>query len=570
MKKGEDVAMKLSGASKLALILVLSALAGCASSQAGSVKKSTPAKRSKANFPDLKETFNNVKKAPEGNAYYYFVLSKLGAYEGNTEGSLYLIDKAIEQDKSSAFLEEEKARSSIEANRIDQAMASAQRAIDLDPKNQGALLLLGKLYSAKKMTNEAMHQYQQILKINPKSEEAYLAMAREYILRKEPDAAIAVLARMKKALPELLTGDYYLGSIYSGFKKNYPKAVEVFKTILQENPDEIRALQSLGQIFLEMNNLPEALKVYQALEKVIPEDIATQLRLGLLFYEMKNYDEATERFQKILEANPNSDRIQYYLGVVSQIQKKDMEAFRYFQQVIPESSFFKEAVIRSVIILQSENKLQEALDLVQSALQKRGDITEFYDVMATLFTDLENHEKAVSILKEAIEKYPRDEKLYFALGVAYDKQGDTENAIKSMKKVLEINADHAAALNYIGYTYADKGVKLDESLEMLTKASQLKPKDGYITDSLGWVYFKRGDLNKAIYYLLKADELSPNEASILEHLGDAFFQKGNVKKAEMYYQRAVEALVGQGKKDKKDTEDLARLRKKLFEKVGMK
>lgn len=565
-----DVFMKLHAASKIALILTVTAFVGCASSHSSLAKNSSAAQQANARFPDLSEKFNNVKKAPDGNSYYYFVLAKLSAFEGNSEGALYLIDKAIEQDKSSSFLEEVKARESVDANRIELALTAAQRSVDLNPKNQEALLLLGKLYSAKRMTNEAMAQYQEVLKLNPKSEDAYISIAREYMMRKETDLAIATITRMKRAIPDSYAGDYYLGTLYSTFKKDYPKALLVFKQILQENPEDSRSLQALGQIYLEMNDLPEALKVYKALEKQTPEDIATQLRLGLLLYEMKSFGEAQERFQKILDANPNSDRIQYYLGVVNQVQKNDPAALEYFKQVVPESSFYKEAVVRAVIILESQNKIQEALDLAQVAAQKRPDITEFYDVVASLLTSMDNHQKAIESLKEAITQYPRDEKLYFALGVAYDKQGDTENAIKSMKKVLEIDSEHAPALNYIGYTYADQGVKLEEATAMLVKAVQLRPKDGYIADSLGWAYFKKGELNKAVYYLLKADELSPGEASILEHLGDAFAKKGSSKKAEIYYQKAAEALEAQNKKTKKDVEDLARVKKKLFEKVGMK
>lgn len=562
--------MKRFSASKILLSIVLTTLAACSTSHTGLIKKSSHSSRSKASFPDQGEKFNNVRKAPEGNSYYYYVLSRLGTYEGNVEGSLYLVDKAIEQDKSSSFLLGEKAQTSIEANRIDDAISSAKRAIDLNPKNQDALLLLGKIYSAKKMSNEAMSQFNQLLKINPKSEEAYLALAREYVLRKDYDAAILSLTRMKKVLPNSLAADYYLGSIYSGFKKNFSKAEEVFQQIVQENPEEIKAWQALGQIYLEANDLAEALKVYLALEKLIPEDIATQLRLGLLFYEIKNYDEASLRFQKILEANPNSDRIQYYLGVINQIQQKDNEALSYFKQVLPESSFYKESVIRAVIILQDQGKIQEALEITQQAVLAKPEMTEFYDVLSSLFTSLENHEKSVAILQEALDKYPRDEKLHFALGVAYDKKGDTENAIKSMKKVLEINSQHASALNYIGYTYADQGVKLDEAFRMLLQAHQLRPKDGYIVDSLGWVYFKKGDLNKAIYYLMKADEMSPNESSILEHLGDVFYQKGNVPKAKMYYQKALEASEKEPKKSLKESAELARLKQKVMEKVGLK
>ena len=108
-----------------------------------------------------------------------------------------------------------------------------------------------------------------------------------------------------------------------------------------------------------------------------------------------------------------------------------------------------------------------------------------------------------------------------------------------MRRILELNPNHADALNYIGYTYAEQGIKLDKAMELIQKALKLKPESGYIIDSLGWVYYKKGSYDKAIHYLEKAANLTKDDPTINEHLGDAYLKKKEYKKALLYYEKAL-------------------------------
>ena len=108
-----------------------------------------------------------------------------------------------------------------------------------------------------------------------------------------------------------------------------------------------------------------------------------------------------------------------------------------------------------------------------------------------------------------------------------------------MKEVLVLQPDHANALNYLAYTYADLGIHLDEAEKLVQKALALKPEDGYITDSLGWVYYKQGRYREALTYLLKAAELVKDDPTILEHVGDAYQKLGQKEKAIEFYRQSL-------------------------------
>jgi tetratricopeptide (TPR) repeat protein len=108
-----------------------------------------------------------------------------------------------------------------------------------------------------------------------------------------------------------------------------------------------------------------------------------------------------------------------------------------------------------------------------------------------------------------------------------------------MKEVLRLNPDYADALNYIGYSYTERGIHLEEALKMIQKAMELKPNMGYITDSLGWVYFKLGDYERAVIELEKANQLTPDDPIVTEHLADSYFKLSKIQKATELYEKAL-------------------------------
>ncbi len=105
--------------------------------------------------------------------------------------------------------------------------------------------------------------------------------------------------------------------------------------------------------------------------------------------------------------------------------------------------------------------------------------------------------------------------------------------------VIEIDPRHADALNYIGYTYAEKGIYLDRALELIERAIKYKPNSGYIIDSLGWVYFRKGQYDRALEELKKAVTLCPEDPTINEHLGDVYFKRQDYGEALKTYKRAL-------------------------------
>jgi len=155
-------------------------------------------------------------------------------------------------------------------------------------------------------------------------------------------------------------------------------------------------------------------------------------------------------------------------------------------------------------------------------------------LLALNYMDWKRYGKAVEYLNKATDLSPNFTEAYFFKGSAYDKNGDFENAQKAFLKVLELNPDHARALNYLGYSYAERNINLSEAENMLNKALSLEPGNGAYIDSLGWIYFKQGKYEEAAKLLLSAANIA-GDPVMYAHLGDAYMKLGRFGEAWIAY-----------------------------------
>ena len=125
-------------------------------------------------------------------------------------------------------------------------------------------------------------------------------------------------------------------------------------------------------------------------------------------------------------------------------------------------------------------------------------------------------------------------------GVAYTETKQWDAAKADFERVLSYKPDHSDALNYLGYTWVDRGENLTKAFKMIEKALELEPNSGAITDSLGWAHYKLGDYEKAKTFLEDAVALDPDSATIIDHLGDVYYKLGRKREATYQWQRALQ------------------------------
>jgi len=219
--------------------------------------------------------------------------------------------------------------------------------------------------------------------------------------------------------------------------------------------------------------------------------------------------------------------------------KEDDKAVAELARIPAGSDYFADARLYLSYIYQRQGKLEQAITEAEQALTVKKDDLDLLGFLASLQREKGDRPQAIEILKQMVTLAPENDQYHFTLGAVYDETKDKQNCIAHMQKAIELNPKNAAALNYLGYTWAEQGTRLDEAEALIRQALQVEPNDGFYIDSLGWVYYQRGNYAKAVEHLERAAELVGDDPTVIEHLGDAYEKAGRAADATRAYREAL-------------------------------
>lgn len=269
------------------------------------------------------------------------------------------------------------------------------------------------------------------------------------------------------------------------------------------------------------------------------------LDMAYIFIREKSHDSAAIFAQIALYLSPELTQARLLISDIL-VQSNQFELARDYLLAIKETDEnYVRAQTELATIYAEEDKHDQAIETLQILYTKNQDIEALIEV-GNLFRDKEDYIQAIKTYSDVIQKIEQDDTLseeeywylFYVRGMAYERAKKFDLSEKDLLKALEYQPDHPHLLNYLAYSWVDQNKKIDQALEMLLKAHKLLPNDGYIADSVGWAYFKKGDLVKAIQYLEHAVEILPYDATINDHLGDVYWLSGRKTEARFQWQRA--------------------------------
>jgi tetratricopeptide (TPR) repeat protein len=188
------------------------------------------------------------------------------------------------------------------------------------------------------------------------------------------------------------------------------------------------------------------------------------------------------------------------------------------------------------------NKSDDALNVLRDVLKEKANWADAYVAIGDIQRQDKKYSEAVSAYDSALKHAPAKNEnwvIYYSRGIALERSKKWDEAEKDFKKALELRPDEPSVLNYLGYSYLDRGVKLAEARKLIEGAYRQRPNDGYIIDSFGWALFKNGEYDKAVQNLERAVESTPSDGTINEHLGDVYWKVGRKNEARFQWQRAL-------------------------------
>ncbi len=246
-----------------------------------------------------------------------------------------------------------------------------------------------------------------------------------------------------------------------------------------------------------------------------------------------------------LDLAPDSGLAAIVLADAMEAEHRPAEALAVYRGIDPHSPLGWTARLREAALLDATGDHDGGIALLRALAAERPDRPEPVILLGDILRDHDDDRGAVEAYGEALDRVGADPKsrywsLHFSRGVALERLGDWARAEPELRAALAARADDAAILNYLGYSLVDRGVKLDEALNLIERAVALRPRDGAYVDSLGWAYFRLRDYDKAERTLERAVELLPSDPEVTEHLGDAYWQGGRKSEARLQWRRALD------------------------------
>jgi tetratricopeptide (TPR) repeat protein len=554
----------------IGLLVGIPVLAGCATPSAGPEPAADPPA--------------GVEIRSDSPPEYDLLVAQQLTLEGRGSEAVEAYLRAVAKDEQSAYLHRKAAVALAQHNRLEEALAHAHRAVELDPEDDTSRILLGQLYRIRRQTAEA----EEALRdddgepVNPDAAfllyqiymdggrfEAALGVA-GWLVEHEPDGLRGRVAeanayqRMdrsddaERALRQALEQEPGNLRIYGALARmlrergDYEAEVALYDEVIRLYPHHHSTLVALGEAQLALEDVDGSIATFESIEQRYPHDLQSAVRLGYLLFEARRFEEAERRFERVLAANPEEHEVAFFLGVVRRRRGRGDEAIRAFESIPEKHRYFPEARAQIASVLERRGDYEQALAEIERANAVRP--TRDLDLYAaTLRAKMGDLDGAVASVESMLSEEPENDDLLFNLGVVYGEARDTDEALRYMHQALEKNPDNASALNYIGYTWAEKGIRLDQAEDMINRAIELRPEDGYIVDSLGWVYYMRARplvdsgrsqearrlLERALEELERAHELTGGDPVISEHLGDTYLLLDEKQRALERFEEAI-------------------------------
>ena len=247
--------------------------------------------------------------------------------------------------------------------------------------------------------------------------------------------------------------------------------------------------------------------------------------------------------QIALYLSPNLDSASYLLGKIFRSINNNERAVKYLKNVKDNSSIFYDAKITYAEIIYDIEGTEKSFAILNKLHKLHPENINLSRSIAELFYKSENFDKSIEYYDLIFSKIEKIEfkhwPLFYSSGIALERGKKWERAEKQFLMALKFVPDNPQVLNYLGYSWIDQGININAAMEMIVKAAEQRPSDGYIIDSLGWAFYQIGQYEEAVIKLEKAVELT-SDSIIIDHLGDALFYSGRKIEAVFQWKRALE------------------------------
>ena len=526
-----------------------------------------------------------------GGAYYEFLMALHLEGQGDSAGATAAYQRAERLDPQSAEIPAALAELYARMNRPADAIAAGERAVNANPTNAEANWILGSLYARMAempTTREADRRnftQRAIASLEKSNRNAHagvpITLGRLYVAEKQYDKAVALLGPFVAEQPEQVEAVALLSEVYQATGRD-ADAVKLLEQSVEESPELYSAL---GQVYQNSGRWQDAAKAFQGAVEATPQSLPLRTQWATALLNTADPQRAREVLEEGSAGNSRSSRALYLLSE-AQRRTRDYAAAevtarrlisldphalggpRQLAQIFHDQGEHQKVAALLEPIVAPRLRAADVADLTSDAfrgayfdLAAAYEALKQFDKATALLTQARSlspadplvairlarsqqeagkGEDAVKTLQLAVIRFPKEPGVMLSLGSALERQRKYNEAEAVFRQMIAADPSSAAALNSLGYMFAERGQRLDEALVLVERALAIEPSNPAFLDSLGWAYYKQNRLDRAEAPLRDAANQLPTISVIQSHLGDLLNERGLYQEAMDAWQLAID------------------------------
>jgi len=503
--------------------------------------------------------------------------------DSGTAAAYYL--NVLKADPRNADLLSRSFLSVLTDGDIDEAGRLADRLIQLDRTDRIARLVIGVRALKQKQYAIARQNFAQSVRGPVTDLTATLLSAWALAGAGDTRAAIDTLDRLAGPDWYAIFKDLHAGLILD-VANNKKEAGKRYERAYKADPMALRTVQAYAHYLSRNGGKDDALKLYQQFNKAVADHpvVVEEMKqisagdrlppladspragaaealygLGASIGRRGGEDLALVYLQLALYLEPTHAMALLSLADLYDSLKKPELAIKIYDRIPASSPLRRNAEIQVASDLDSLDRTDEAKKRLEALIAEHPKDSEAIIALGNILRGRKSFAECAEVYSKAVDNLAVPEKanwvLFYFRGICYERSKQWPKAEADLKKALELFPDQPLVLNYLGYSWVDQGVNLDEGMSMIRRAVEQRPDDGYIVDSLGWANFRIGNYEEAVKDLDRAVELKPDDSTINDHLGDAYWRVGRVLEAHFQWSHAKDL--------NPDPEDLPKIEEKI-------
>lgn len=503
----------------------------------------------------------------------FFTAGIFKQQQGRYNEALVDFYQALQYDSTSATIYNSIAENHMKLSHFESAKIYLRKSLRLQPENSEALQLLAECDLRLGQDDQAIAAFKRILNVNPYDSDArqYLILLYEkngdalgvasvlearlrlygksagllkrlsqiYIRQKMYDKALYYLNELQNMDSASADVPFLMGQIKD--VQNQPDSAAVYyRKTLRRDPAHKGALDRLTTIYRSRRNWKSIIDLYRPVLEADSTNRAGRVMSAEAYYYLEQYEAARRILRPLVQGADADPALLELMGRIELEAKHPASAASCFRRILRQSHKNRIAWMFLAFSLSDMDSVQQAQEVFEQALKHFPDDATLWAFYGNNLQQQEMYEPAIAAFRKTLELDSTNRTALAGLPVIYESLKMYARCDSVYELAVKRLPDNALILNNFGYSLSERNIRLQEALKMAQKAVSIEPENAAYLDTIGWIYFKLGQLKKAAEYIRKAVDSGEASAVVLEHLGDVYAGLGQMEQAKTFWQKSID------------------------------